>query len=176
MLNKMLSVILVVMLSAVAFLPTTTEASPILVQDFWGKKSDGTTELFATLKIDVLDATQVTGDIYETYGWKSFKVYGQEILPVNTFLFYSQFDMANLYSGFIFFNFDVLESLSNVSFQGFFDADLGFDFYTLLDGDYSDIYTDGVFASSTSVVATPTSLALICIGFFGLALRNRRKL
>ena len=176
MLNKLLSIIFVVGLSAVALQPLSTQASPVLVQDFWGKNSEGQAELFATLKVDVLDATQLSGDIYEAYGFKSFKVYGQEILPVNTFLFYTQFDMSDLYSGFIFFNFDVLESLSNVSFQGFFDADLGFDFYTLLDGDFSDIYTDGVFASQASVVATPTSLALICIGFFGLALRNRRKL
>lgn len=175
MLNKMLSAIFVVVLSAVALLPITTQASPMLVQDFWGKKSDGTSELFATLKVDVLTATQLSGDIYEVYGWKSFKVYGQEILPVNTFLFYSQFDMSNLYSGFIFFNFDVLEELSNVSFQGFYDADLGFDFYTLLDGDFSEIYTDGVFTTPTSVVATPASLALILIGFFGLAFSRSRK-
>lgn len=176
MLNKMLTTVFAIVLSAVALQPITTQASPMLVQDFWGKKSDGTSELFATLKVDVLDATQLSGDIYEAYGWKSFTVFGQEILPENTFLFYTQFDMADLYAGLIFFNFDVLEELSNVSFQGFYDAELGFDFYTLLDGDFSDIYTDGVFTNPTSVVSTPASLALILIGFFGLALRRTRKI
>lgn len=173
MLNKMLSTIFAVALSAIALLPMTTQASPILVQDFWGKKSDGTSELFATLKVDVLTATQLDGDLYEAFSWNSFTVYGQEILPANTFLFYTQFDMANL--SLIFFNFDVLEAMSNVSFQGFYDADLGFDFYTLLDGDFSEIYTGGISMTAPAAVATPTSLALICIGFFGLALRRNRK-
>jgi hypothetical protein len=128
MINKMLSAVFAIALSGAALLSVSAQAAPILIQDFWGKKSDGTSELFATLKVDVLDATQLDGDIYETYGWKSFSVYGQEILPVNTFLFYSQFNMSDLYAGLTFFNFDVLEKLSNVSFSGFTDPDLKVNF------------------------------------------------
>ncbi len=174
--NKMLSAIFVMVLSAVALLPITTQAAPILVQDFWGKKSDGTNELFATLKVDVIDATQWAGDIYQADSWKSFTVYGQEILPANNFGFIALFNITDLYAGLNFFSFDVLEELSNVSFQGFFDPEISVEYYTLLDGNFSDIYTDGIFTTPTSVVATPASLALIFIGFFGLALRRTGKM
>ncbi|MFN6971196.1 MAG: hypothetical protein ACK4NN_10045 [Rheinheimera sp.] len=175
MINKMLSAVFAIALSGAALLSVSAQAEPILVHDFWGKKSDGTSELFATLKVDVLEATQFDGDIYEAFGWKSFSVYGQEILPVNTFLFYSQFNMSNLYAGLTFFNFDVLEELSNVSFSGFYDSELSVDFYTLLDGDFSDIYTEGVFAAPVSVVSSPASIALISLGFLGLLARRNRK-
>ncbi|MBU2278632.1 MAG: hypothetical protein KKB45_07495, partial [Gammaproteobacteria bacterium] len=103
MFKKMLSTIFVVILSGAALLSVSAQAAPMLVQDFWGTKADGTTELFATLKVDVLDTVQIYGDIYETYGWKSFTVYDQEILPANAFnSFRAEFDMSNLYGGFQF--------------------------------------------------------------------------
>jgi hypothetical protein len=174
MFKKMLSTIFVVMLSGAALLSVSAQASPILVQDFWGTKADGTTELFATLKLDVLDSTQLSGDIYEASSWNSFSVFGQEILPLNTFLFVAQFDMSNLFAGLTFFSFDVLEELSNISFSGFYDSAIDVSFYSVLDGQNSEIYTDGAFATPTSVVPVPASILLILVGFAALVRRRVR--
>jgi hypothetical protein len=174
MFKKMLSTIFVVMLSGAALLSVSAQASPMLVQDFWGTKADGTTELFATLKVDVLDTVQISGDIYETYGWKSFTVYDQEILPANAYKsFRAEFDMSNLYGGFQFLTFDVLESVSKVSFQYFYDINLG-SFYTVLDASYSNVFTDDNLTTKSSVVPAPASILLILTGFVALVRRRFR--
>jgi hypothetical protein len=174
MFKKMLSTIFVVMLSGAALLSVSVQAQPMLVQDFWGTKADGTTELFATLKVDVLDAVEWSGNTFEAKSWSSFTVFGQEILPLNTFLFEAQFDMSNLFAGLTYFNFDVKEELSNISFSGFYESAFDVSFYSVLDGQYSEIYTDGAFATPTSVVPAPASILLILVGFAALARRRVR--
>jgi hypothetical protein len=173
MFKKMLSTIFVVMLSGAALLSVSVQAQPMLVQDFWGTKADGTTELFATLKVDVLDAVEWSGNTFEAKSWSSFTVFGQEILPVNSSLFVVQFDISNLYGGFQFLTFDVLESVSEVSFQYFYDINLG-SFYTVLDASFSNVFTDDNLTTKSSVVPAPASILLILTGFVALVRRRFR--
>jgi hypothetical protein len=173
MFKKMLSTIFVVMLSGAALLSVSAQAAPMLVQDFWGTKADGTTELFATLKVDVLDAVEWSGNTYVATSWSSFSVFGQEILPEEKYLFLALFDISNLYAGFEFFSFDVKELIGNASFSYFYDVNLGSD-YSVLDGTDSNVFTDDSVTTKSSVVPAPASILLILSGFVVLVRRRIR--
>lgn len=159
--------------AASALMPA--QAGLVIKQDFWGVGADNIKVKFASLVIDPAEATQYVDNLYTTNSWKSFTIFGRDVVA---FDFLAEFDMTNLYGGFTFLQFDVSDIDGLYNFFGISSADFSYFDLTLAAFNYDDpagwvFAGDEVLANSTAVNA-PASVALLMLGFAGLALRRRQ--
>lgn len=160
-------------MAASALMPA--HAGLVIKQDFWGVGADNVKVKFASLVIDPAEATQYVDNLYITNSWKSFTIFGREVVAYD---FLAEFDMTNLYGGFTFLQFDVSDIDGIFNFFGIGFTDFGYFDLTLAAFDYNDpagvVYAGDDILSSSTAVNAPASVALLLVGFAGLVLRRRQ--
>lgn len=158
----------------------SVQATPVLVQDFWGKDAQNQQVHFARLVVDTKAATQWSGNFYQTTNWQSFTIFGQNV-QTPTFNFLAEFDISDLLKGFTFLQFDVTDVNKQYNFFGINLGDINTAYYELRLADLP--YTDPqgeVFAGSnvvapTATVDAPASLGMLAIAATAIAWRRRQQ-
>lgn len=156
----------------------SVQATPVLVQDFWGKDAQNQQVHFARLVVDTQTATPWSGSFYQTTSWQSFTIFGENV-QTPAFNFLAEFDVADLMKGFTFLQFDVSDVNNQYNFFGIHLGDISSAYYELRLADLP--YTDPqgeVFAGSnviapTATVDAPSSLGMLAITAAFVAWRRR---
>lgn len=154
------------------------QATPVLVQDFWGKDASNQEVHFARLVVDTQAATQWNGSIFQASSWKSFTIFGNDV-QTPAFNFLAEFDLSNLVQGFTFLQFDVTDVNNQYSFFGYSAGSVQTSYYDLRDATlpYSDpeseIFVGANVRSPQATVDSPIGAGLLALGVFGLFARRR---
>lgn len=158
----------------------SVQATPVLVQDFWGKDAQNQQVHFARLVVDTKAATQWNGNFYQATNWQSFTIFGQNV-QTPAFNFLAEFDISDLLKGFTFLQFDVSDVNNQYNFFGINFGNVNDAYYELRLADlpYSDPQGE-VFAGSnviapTATVDAPTSLGMLAIAATAIAWRRRQQ-
>lgn len=157
------------------------QATPVLIQDFWGKNSANQEIKFASFVVDTGKATQSTGSIYQSLTWESFTVFGQQVSKPG-FNFLVEFDLSDLSKGFTFIQLDVQDVTKTYNFFGLYNAadNLRYFDVTLADLSYGDpagvVFTDDDIRTPTATVDAPGCIALLMVGVAAVVARRSRKL
>lgn len=158
----------------------SVHATPVLVQDFWGKDAQNQQVHFARLVVDIEAATQWSGSFYQATNWHSFTIFGQAVKKP-AFDFLAEFDISDLLKGFTFLQFDVSDVNNHYNFFGINAGSIDSAYYELRLADlpYNDPQGE-VFAGSnviapTATVDAPASLGLLAMAGAALLWRRRQQ-